>query len=119
MPLQALNSPHPRTKNESRTKGTLMKTSITLVTALAAYLTGMPNAAYAENGQITAGVLGGLAVGTLLGAAAAPRPYYAPAPVYMAPPVAYEAPSCYWTRGAPVWDEWRGIWVRPRVQVCD
>lgn len=96
-----------------------MKTSITLVTALAAYLTGMPNAAYAENGQITAGVLGGLAVGTLLGAAAAPRPYYAPAPVYMAPPVAYEAPSCYWTRGAPVWDEWRGIWVRPRVQVCD
>ena len=96
-----------------------MKRFITLLAALAAGLTAVPNWAYAENGQIAAGVLGGLAVGTLLGSAAAPRPYYAPAPVYVAPPVVYEAPSCYWTRGAPVWDDWRGIWVRPRVQVCD
>ena len=41
--------------------------------------------------------------------------YYAPAPVYVAPP----PPSCYWTRGEPVWDGYRGAWVRPRVQVCD
>ena len=96
-----------------------MKTSIPLLIVLAA-CTAVPNGAHAENGQIAAGVLGGLAVGTLLGSAAAPRPY-APAPVYVVPPppVVYEAPACYWTRGAPVWDDWRGIWVRPRVQVCD
>jgi hypothetical protein len=96
-----------------------MKRFITLLAALAAGLTAVPNGAYSENGQVAAGVLGGLAVGTLLGSAVAPRPYYAPAPVYVAPPVVYEAPSCYWTRSAPVWDEWRGIWIRQRVQVCD
>ena len=96
-----------------------MKTSVALLAVVAAY-TAVPSEARAENGQIAAGVLGGLAVGTLLGSAAAPRPYYAPAPVYVAPPpVVYEASPCYWTRGAPVWDDWRGIWVRPRVQVCD
>jgi len=97
-----------------------MKISATLLAVLVAYA-AVPSGAYAENGEIAAGVLGGLAVGTLLGSAAAPRPYYAPAPVYVAPPppVVYEAPACYWTRGAPVWDDWRGIWVRPRVQVCD
>ena len=53
----------------------------------------------------------------MLGAAAAQPRYYgpAPAPVYVAPP----PPSCYWTRGEPVWDGYRGAWVRPRVQVCD
>src|SRR5215813_2195623 len=57
---------------------------------------------------------GGLAVGTLFGAAIA-----RPAPVYVAPAPAYVAPPCYWTRGAPVWDGYRGIWYRPRIQVCD
>jgi hypothetical protein len=96
-----------------------MKKVAMLFAALAAYAV-VPNAARAENGQIAAGVLGGLAAGTLLGSAIA-RPPYAPAPVYVAPPppVVYEAPACYWTRGAPVWDDWRGIWVPPRVQVCD
>ena len=51
----------------------------------------------------------------MLGAAAAQPRYYAPAPVYVAPP----PPRCYWTRGEPVWDGYRGAWVRPRVQVCD
>ena len=36
-----------------------------------------------------------------------------------APQPAYVAHACYWTRGAPVWDDYRGIWVRPRVQVCN
>src|ERR671936_3217509 len=50
--------------------------------------------ARADNGRIAAGVVGGLAVGTLLGAAAtAPRTYYAPAPVYVEPAPLYEAPS--------------------------
>ena len=50
-------------------------------------------------------------------AALPPPPVMAapPAPVYAAPPPG----PCYWTRGAPVWDAYRGMWVRPRVQVCD
>ena len=45
-------------------------------------------------------------------------PRYAPAPVY-GEPVYRAAPRCYMTRGEPVWDEYRGVWVRPRVRVCD
>jgi hypothetical protein len=80
-----------------------------------------PDFARAENGQIAAGVAGGLLGGLLLGGALAPRPYYAPAPVYVErAPVYVERPyRCYWTRGEPVWDDYRGIWRRPRVQVCD
>lgn len=69
----------------------------------------------AENGQVAAGILGGLFAGTILGSALAPRPYYPPQPVYIAP--AYAEPSCYLTRGEPVWDGYR--WVRPRVEMCD
>src|SRR6266481_9906155 len=72
------------------------------------------------NRAAAAGIVGGLAVGTLFGAAVASGPrYYAPAPVYVAPAPVYVAPDCYWTRGAPVWDGYRGIWYRPRIQVCD
>jgi hypothetical protein len=81
--------------------------------ALTAALALQPTASRADNGQVAAGVIGGLAVGTLFGAAIAQPRYYAPAPVYVAPP------SCYWTRGRPVWDDYRGIWVRLRMQVCD
>ena len=82
--------------------------------AIAATLALSSGAARAENGQVAAGIIGGLAAGTLLGAAVAQPRYYAPGPVYVAPP-----PSCYWTRGQPMWDEYRGIWIRPRIQVCD
>src|SRR5262245_40279586 len=80
-----------------------------------------PRIAVAGNGDVAAGIFGGLAVGTLFGAAVAggPRYYYAPAPVYVAPAPVYVEPTCYWTRGAPVWDGYRGIWYRPRIQVCD
>lgn len=92
---------------------------------LSGTMTTVPTPAHADGGRITAGVVGGLAAGALLGAAiAGPRPYYAPAPVYVEPAPVYVAPPpppvrCYWSRGEPVWDEWRGAWVRPRVQVCD
>jgi hypothetical protein len=45
-----------------------------------------------------------------------PAPVYAPPPppVYIAP-----APTCYYAPGAPMWDQWRGVWVRPQVQVCN
>lgn len=100
-----------------------MRTAIALAMASTLATATIPIQAHAENGQITAGVLGGLAAGALLGSAfSAPRPYYAPAPVYVAPPPpAYVAPPpapCYWTRSEPVWDDYSGMWVRPRVRVC-
>jgi hypothetical protein len=76
-----------------------------------------------RGGAIAAGVLGGLAVGAMVGAAASQPRYYAPPPAYVADPepvyVAPPPPRCYWTRGEPAWDGYRGVWVRPRVQVCD
>jgi len=80
---------------------------ITTVSAI-----GVPNAK-AENGQIATGVAGGLLGGLLLGGALAPRPYYGPEPVYVEPQ------RCFWTRGEPVWDDYRGVWRRTRVRVCD
>ena len=95
---------------------------IVLVTAAAIGAAVIPAPAQAGNGgAVAAGVVGGLAVGAILGSAAAQPRYYAPPPAYVAEPV-YEAappPRCYWTRGEPVWDGYRGIWVRPRVRVCD
>ena len=92
----------------------MMRGLIVLATVAAMGATTLPAQAGGNGGAVAAGVIGGLAVGGLLGAAAAQPRYYAPAPVYVAPP-----PSCYWTRGEPVWDGYRGAWVRPRVQVCD
>jgi hypothetical protein len=74
-------------------------------------------AAHAENGNVAAGIIGGLAVGTLFGAAAAGPRYYEPAPVYTAPRTYIR--ECYWERGEPVWDDYRGRWFRPRIHVCD
>ena len=92
----------------------MRKFLVGLLIAASLCLTSTPRPAVAGSGEVAAGVVGGLAVGTLFGAAVASRPrYYQPAPVYVAP-----AP-CDWTRGAPVWDEYRGIWYRPRIQVCD
>jgi hypothetical protein len=93
--------------------------SVLTTAAIVASTLSLPGGARADGGRVAAGLVGGLAAGTLLGAAIASRPYYAPAPVYVGPAPVYEAPGCYWTRGAPVWDGWRGVWYRPRVQVCD
>jgi hypothetical protein len=79
----------------------------------------LPYHAHAGDG-FGAGLFGGLVAGTIVGAAVASGPrYYGPPPVVYAEPAPIYAPTCYWTRGAAVWDEYRGIWVRPRVQVCD
>jgi hypothetical protein len=94
-----------------------------VMTIIAVTAVAVPNSAQAGSGDVAAGLLGGFAVGAIVGSALATRPapvYVAPAPVYVAPaPVApvYAEPSCYWTRGQPVWDGYR--WVRPRMQVCD
>ena len=92
----------------------MRKLLVGLLIAGSVCLTCAPRTATAGGGEVAAGVVGGLAVGTLFGAAIA-----RPAPVYVAPAPVYVAPTCYWTRGAPVWDEYRGIWYRPRIQVCD
>src|SRR5438132_14247851 len=76
-----------------------------------------PQTAVAGGGEVAAGVIGGLAGGTLFGAAIAGPRYYQPAPVYVAPRPVYVAPDCYWTRGAPVWDGSRGLSYRPRMRV--
>jgi hypothetical protein len=98
-----------------------MKAIVVAVLALAPM--GAPIQAHAENGQVAAGILGGLAAGALIGSAVRPAPpppaYYYPAPAYAPPAYVVPAPSCYFTPGEPVWDSFRGIWVRPRVQVCE
>ena len=96
-----------------------MKTilSATLGVALLASAIGTPAAAH--DGNIGLGIVGGLIGGALIGSAVASRPYYA-APTYYEPaPAYYYQPRCYMTAGRPVWDEWRGGWVRSRVRVCD
>ena len=87
-----------------------------LAVMLAASQLVLPQPARAENGQIAAGVVGGLIGGALLGGAlasrAAPPPpvYYAPAPVYV------EEPACRVVRER-YWDGYD--WRFRRVQVCD
>jgi hypothetical protein len=96
-----------------------MKTVIGVGLALSLLAAPM---ARADNGQIAGGILGGLAAGAIIGSAVRPPPpvYYAPVPVYAAPPPVYYAPpTCYYAPGALVWDQWRGIWVRPQVRVCN
>jgi hypothetical protein len=92
-----------------------MKTFI--AAGLAVSLLAAPIQVRAEGGRIAAGILGGLAAGAIIGSMVRPPPpvYYAPAPVYVAPP----PPTCYFAPGAPVWDQYRGVWVRPQVQVCN
>ena len=92
-----------------------MTRGLIVLVAAATMAAAVAPAQAGNGGAVAAGVIGGLAAGAIIGSAAAGPRYYEPAPVYAAPPPG----PCYWTRGAPVWDAYRGIWVRPRVQVCD
>ena len=74
--------------------------------------------ARAENGQIAAGVAGGLLGGMLLGGALAARPA-PPPPTYYAPPpepVYVEEPACRMVRER-YWDGYD--WRFRRVEVCN
>jgi hypothetical protein len=93
----------------------MRKTLIAAAIATTMAVSTAPTPAQARGGAVAAGIIGGLAVGTMLGAAAAQPRYYGPPPVYIDGPPA----QCYWTRGRPVWDPYAGVWRRPRVQVCD
>ncbi|MEW6642019.1 MAG: hypothetical protein AB1586_16055 [Pseudomonadota bacterium] len=85
-----------------------------------AAICSFPTISRANDGQIAAGVAGGLLGGMLLGGALASRPGYAPAPVYVEPPEeeVYQR-RCYWTYGQPYWDDEEEEWRRPRRKVCD
>jgi hypothetical protein len=72
--------------------------------------------AKAENGQIAAGVVGGLIGGALLGGALASRPP-PPPPVYYQPePVYVEEPMCRYV-GERFWDGYG--WQYRRVRICN
>ena len=90
--------------------------SAIVAATLAAGSLVLPAPATAENGQIAAGVVGGLIGGALLGGALAARPAHPP-PVYYAPAPAYvEEPACRVVRER-FWDGYD--WRFRRVQVCD
>jgi hypothetical protein len=84
-----------------------MQRAIALLVASVVLANGFITPVQAHDGNIAAGLLGGLAAGTIIGAAVAGPRYYAPPPPY-----------CYWTRGEPLWDEYRGVWTYPAVRVC-
>jgi hypothetical protein len=93
----------------------------TLIAIAAAATLGLatvaaPQPAEARGGRIAAGIIGGLAIGGILGAAAAHGPYYGPGPYYYGPGPVYYGPDCYFTRQR-YWDGWR--WRFERVRVCD
>jgi hypothetical protein len=89
--------------------------SVILAIALISGPSALPEPARAENGNIAAGVVGGLIGGALLGSALArpappPPAYYTPEPVYV------EEPMCRVVRER-YWDGYG--WQFRRVQVCD
>jgi hypothetical protein len=89
-----------------------MKKTLTALAAAATLtvaLMAAPQQAEARHGRIAGAIIGGLAVGALLGAAAANGGYYyAPRPYYYG--------GCYWTRER-YWNGYR--WRTHRVRVCD
>jgi len=91
-------------------------TALAVAATFAAATLSVPSAAYADNGRITAGVLGGLAAGALIGGALATRPAY-PAYVVEEPVVVAPPPRCWReSRGPAYWDGY--AWVQPTVRVC-
>jgi len=90
-----------------------MKRFLLLLVATLALTSAATTPVRAGGGDVAAGLIGGLAAGTIIGAAVT-APRYGPPPVYVVP-----GPYCYWTRGEPVWDGYRGLWTYPAVRVCE
>ena len=93
----------------------IASTLMAVAIAAGSFLSAAP--VRAENGQIAAGVVGGLIGGALIGGELASRPappppraYYAPEPVYV------EEPACRMVRER-YWDGYG--WQIRRFRVCD
>jgi hypothetical protein len=99
----------------TKTKRTLGAVSAAAILAVAAVATPQPAQAHYHGGGIAAGIIGGLAAGAILGAAAANGPYYGPGYYYGPGPAYYGGPGCYWTHRR-FWDGWG--WHVRRVRVC-
>src|SRR3989442_4949332 len=98
----------------------MCKLLVGLLIAGSLCLTFTPRTAVAGSGEVAAGIVGGLAVGTLFGAAVAGGPrYYQPAPLYVAPAPVSVGPPCYWTPCGPGLDGYRGILYKPRIPAFD
>jgi hypothetical protein len=102
---------------ESKEAMRMRKTLVAIVAAatLALASVAVPQDAQARGGRLAAGIIGGLAAGAILGAAASQGPYYyGPGPYYYGPGPVYYAPDCYWTHER-WWNGWRWRWRRVRV----
>jgi hypothetical protein len=92
-------------------------TAIAVAATFALASVAAPQPAQARNGRVAAGIIGGLAVGALIGAAAANGPhYYGPSYYYGPPRRYYYRPHCRWQRES-YWNGYR--WHSHRVRVCD
>src|SRR5260370_25054402 len=89
--------------NDANSEGPKMrKLLVGLLITGSLCLTFTPRTAVAGSGEVAAGIVGGLAVGTLFGAAVAGGPpYYIPTPAFVAPPPPSVAPQFFSTPGAP------------------
>ncbi len=92
-------------------------TATAAAAALALATTATPQYAEAhDGGAVAAGIIGGLAVGAMIGAAASQPHYYYGHPRYYAPGPVYYGRHCWW-RHRRYWNGYR--WHYRRVRVCD
>lgn len=102
-----------------------MRNAIVALAAVGLIAAAMPAPAQARchGCGVAAGVVGGLALGAIVGSALAGPRYYEPETVYVAPPPRrrvyveeYEGPVCH-TERRRFWDGYG--WRSRRVEVCD
>ncbi len=95
----------------------LKLTTLAAVSALALTAISQPASAGSDGGAIAAGVIGGLAVGAIIGSQANRNYYNGPAYIEAAPPRVYEYEDCRIMRRHYI-DRYGYEHVRP-VRVCD
>ena len=93
-------------------------TAIALAAAFALASVAAPQPAKADDGgAIAAGIIGGLALGAIVGSAASGPHYYDyDRGYYYRPRYYYYRPHCWWEHDR-YWNGWRWRWHR--VRVCD
>jgi len=92
----------------------VLKSGVALSLAAGLFAVAVAPAQAGDGGAIAAGIVGGTALGVLLGAAATHPPPPPPPPAYYDP--AYAAPPRCWYEPQQVWDGYQ--YVVRRVRVC-